>query len=104
VKCPACNGSGNGGRVHVNTGMNMATGRCSGYWKEESNCFRCDGSGDVPDSAPDWIAKGKQLRAERIMRGELLHDAAKRMGISTSELSAIEMGKKCLDQVKAGDL
>lgn len=92
--CPACNGTGDGGAVHVNTGFNERTGRCSGYWKQASECFRCSGKGIVPDEMIEWIRKGKELRKIRKDSGESLHDAAARLGIDICELSAIELGRK----------
>lgn len=92
--CPTCNGSGNGGPVHYNTGINKRTGMCGGYWKQYSDCFRCQSTGVVPDEMAQWIIDGKALRKIRVERGELLHEAAKRMSIESSELSAIEQGRK----------
>lgn len=92
--CPTCNGSGNCGPVHYNTGINKKTGMCSGYWKQESECFRCSSTGVVPDEMAQWIIEGKALRKVRVDSGESLYDAAKRIGVETAELSAIEQGRK----------
>jgi hypothetical protein len=95
MKCPSCKGSGDGGPCHYNTGINQRTGMCGGYWKDSSVCIRCNGSGEVPDEMADWMEIGKQLRQERIARGETLYDAAERLGTTSSELSAIEKGYRC---------
>ena len=93
MKCPTCNGSGEGGPVHVNTGFNSRTGRCKGYWIPQSCCPRCLGKGEVPAQMAQWIIDGKLLRKQRIDRNEMLHEAAARRGIDITVLSAMEQGK-----------
>lgn len=93
MECPDCKGTGEGGPVHVNTGYNRNTGRCDGYWKNKSDCFRCKGKGEVPDEMNEWVRQGKAMRKSRVESGELLSDAADRMGISSAELSAMECGR-----------
>jgi hypothetical protein len=88
MRCPTCNGTGNGGPVHrhkINGG---------GCWDRKSICPRCDGFGKVPDEMAEWIIVGNAMRKARIDRGESLGDAAQRIGISSSELSAFECGRK----------
>jgi hypothetical protein len=68
---------------------------CSGYWVANSECFTCGGSGDVPEEFIYWRATGALIGKQRRMRGETMMDAAERLGISTSELSSMERGRKC---------
>lgn len=92
IECPSCKGSGDGGPVHYNTGINPHTGMCSGYWKHNSECIRCKGTGIVPAEMAEWIIRGKKLRDERLARNETIYDAAIKAGITSSELSSIERG------------
>lgn len=91
--CPDCKGTGKCGPVHLNKGFNEQTGRCGGEWREAISCARCDGAGTVPDAVAEWITNGLAMRTARQVAGESLSAAAKRMGITVPQLSAIEHGR-----------
>lgn len=86
--CPSCNGK----KIiwgHCNTGPDSS----KHYWGE-IKCFRCKGSGQVTDEAKQWIANGAAMAKSRRDNNLTLIEAAKTLGISVSELSAIENGYK----------
>ena len=56
-------------------------------------CPRCHGSGDVPEEMLEWMKKGKELKQERLDRGVGLRKEAERLGVKSSELSAVEQGR-----------
>lgn len=86
MKCPDCSGEG---RVfaHINRGP---AGSSFGWL----NCIRCKATGVVPDEQAAWIEAGKRMRADRLSRDLSLFEEAKRLGIRSSELSAIERGMR----------
>ncbi len=88
MKCPLCKGTK---QIygHANTGPDSSKHR----W-EMQPCLTCKGTGEVDDDYHNRVAAGMQMRMERLARGESLYDAAIRMGISSSELSARETGRK----------
>lgn len=86
--CPGCNGA------KTFTGFVCRHKADGGYGSVETyNCHTCDGRGEITQEHHERIMVGRQMRDERIARDESLMEAAKRMGIKTSELSAIEHGK-----------
>jgi hypothetical protein len=84
--CQRCNGNGVVGPVHINRGDNPHT------W-EMIRCSSCGGSGYWSNHQAAAARDGEALRQERLARDESLREAAKRMGISPAELSAIEQGR-----------
>lgn len=78
MQCPTCDGSGKVDGLHF---LLMT-------------CYRCDGVGSVPDEMAQWVEDGKIYRLARQAKNETIGDAAKRLGISVPELSAIENGRK----------
>lgn len=86
--CPTCNGKGHN-FGHCNTGPDSS----QHYWGD-LKCFRCKGSGEVPDEMKQWIADGKAMVKARRDNGLTLIEAAKTLGISSAELSAMENGHK----------
>lgn len=54
-------------------------------------CKTCNGSGAVTQDAAARYHEGQTHRALRIGRGETLFAAAKRLGVSTPQLSAYEL-------------
>jgi hypothetical protein len=56
-------------------------------------CFRCGGSGNIPDEMGGWIKIGKQMRENRLKRDISLREEAKRLGILPSVLSQMENGR-----------
>jgi ribosome-binding protein aMBF1 (putative translation factor) len=85
--CPDCKGSGKTGLVHINRGDQPHE------WREGMPCWRCDGTGKIPDEMRDWMERGEVLRKARITREVSLRERAKELGISASELSAMERGR-----------
>gem|GEM_PF-3394527 len=85
--CPRCDGKKTS-IAHVNTGPDAKKHR----W-EERQCDTCKGLGEITQEHEARIARGKEMRNTRVARGESLLDAAKRQGITPSQLSAIELGK-----------
>ncbi len=55
-------------------------------------CRHCRATGKVPKEMPGWIARGKEIRAERIARRVTLRDEAKRLIMDVVALSDIERG------------
>ncbi len=86
--CPTCKGTGHVGPIHLNYG----NGR--GEWKDKVPCHRCGGSGIATPETLDWMARGKVLREARLASGETLGDAATRLGMIASAISAMEEGKR----------
>lgn len=83
--CPHCRGE-KGGVAHINTGPDRPH---EWGWLP---CSTCAGTGEVSDEHLARIERGNRVRAERLARDESLREAAKRMGITAAELSAIERG------------
>lgn len=59
----------------------------------EFPCFRCDGSGTVPDETTAWMAAGKAMGDDRRSRGNTLRKEAAERRMKVSELSAMERGR-----------
>lgn len=59
----------------------------------EFPCFRCGGSGTVPDETTAWMAAGKAMRDDRRSRGNTLRKEAAERRVEISELSAMERGR-----------
>ena len=57
------------------------------------DCHICNGHGEITDDHAERIAEGKRIREERFARGETLIMAAANLGISVSQLSALEHGR-----------
>jgi DnaJ-class molecular chaperone len=85
--CWYCEGKGSTGPVHVNRG------ELGGEWIETMSCRECGGTGQWTDDRAARFYEGQKIRALRIARGESIGEAAKRMGISPSGVSAIERGR-----------
>ncbi|WP_345840856.1 hypothetical protein [Shewanella algae] len=86
--CNDCNGKGVV-NAFVNTGLDS-----SQHYYGQTHCYRCNGTGSVPEEMTQWIEDGKRLRQERVQRGETLLMAANRQGLSIAQLSAIETGHR----------
>ncbi len=86
--CPDCDGQKQFTGFVCRYGPNGGRGSVETY-----NCHTCNGVGTITPEHATRIDAGKKLRAERLSRDESLMEAAKRMGIRPSELSAIEHGK-----------
>ncbi len=83
--CPTCKGEKRP-LAHVNPGPGRPH-----RW-ERLPCPTCKGAGEVDDEHLARIENGRQMRAERLARLEGLNEAAKRLGMTPAELSAIERG------------
>lgn len=91
IVCPLSQGK-KSLHAHVNYGFNPALGTCEHEWKDVT-CLTCEGTGTITEEHVQRIDKGKILRQERVASGELLFNAAKRLGLSSAQLSAIESGR-----------
>jgi hypothetical protein len=61
---------------------------------------------EIYSPGPNWSEMeyrqaGDQMRRERVARGEMLGAAAERYGITSAQLSAVELGRKSFCQVLA---
>lgn len=93
MKCIKCGGKGKS-VVHHNTGLDSS----GHYWKELS-CGFCSGTGDMSDEQFETIHNGIAQRKARQARGETLSEAASRMGICISSVSAVENGRRRMTDV-----
>ncbi len=87
ITCKRCDGAGQIGPIHVH----KADGKHE--WRESMPCPDCDGTGQWSAERLELYERGQRHRDHRIMRGESLREAAKRLGISPAQLSAFEQGK-----------
>ena len=86
LTCQRCDGHGVVGPVHVNRGDQAHT------W-EMIRCASCGGSGYWTPAQAVAARVGAEMRQERLARGESLLEAARRLGMSPAELSALEHGR-----------
>lgn len=84
--CPECKGSGKSGPAFVR----RSDGSCR---IEEINCTTCSGRKTMPDEYPQWREIGRRMMEDRRRRRVSLSDEARRRGMLSSELSAMEFGK-----------
>lgn len=87
LKCGSCDGSGKS-FAHINSTDPAQHGF---QW---INCMTCGGAGTISEAHAERIAKGRQMRDDRVKRGLSLREEADRLGISVVELSAIEWGRR----------
>lgn len=87
MECPTCKGEKRS-LAHLNTGLDSSKHR----W-EVIDCMTCQGTGQITPEHAKRIEEGKALRAKRLKSGELLYEAAARMGITPAQLSAMEQGR-----------
>lgn len=88
--CPACNGEpAKPMLAHFNTGLDSS----KHYFREiVMPCRVCDGAGTVTPHVLVRYFMGRKHREERVARNEALFHAAKRLGVSSAQLSAYEHG------------
>lgn len=86
LTCQRCNGLGIIGPVHINRGERPHT------W-EMMRCSSCGGSGYWSAQQAVAVREGEAMRKERLERDESLREAARRLGMSPAQLSAMEQGR-----------
>ncbi len=86
MECPDCDGGGKIIGLFV-----IRTGGGGGPCRE-FQCFRCGGSGAVPDEVAAWMVAGRKMRGDRRLRCNTLRKEADERGMKPSELSAMERG------------
>lgn len=86
--CPRCDGK-RGAHCFINRGEDIRTH--SVEWRD---CSTCGGTGTIDRRRAALIEQGQEMRNARVARRESLMEASRRMGISPSELSAIERGRQ----------
>lgn len=64
-------------------------------------CYRCNGTGALPERQRAWIELGRELRAQRIARHQSMLERARQLGIEVAEVSAMEQGR--LDPLRLCD-
>ena len=82
--CPACDGAGDFAALMNRDG--------EGHSAPVLRCALCGGSGRVRTATMAWHARGRALRDARRLRGDSNFDLAKRLGLRTSQVSAMESG------------
>lgn len=76
--CPDCGGRGRHRSVLGEDGI----------W-----CQLCSGARTVTQQQMEWWLRGREYYETRVTNGETLRVCAKRLGISTTELSHMERGR-----------
>ena len=84
-RCTACDGQ-KGGMAHVNRGDQPHT------W-EFIPCRICDGKGRITEEQRQRIITGQKLRADRLARDMSLYEEARRLGMTSVQLSDLECGR-----------
>lgn len=82
--CPYCKG-----KKQVFGHANYGDGR--GEYKFIP-CLFCHASGEVSDDHAQWIEEGQKRRADRLARGMTIYEEAEKLGITSADLSRIELG------------
>ncbi|MDH3360097.1 MAG: helix-turn-helix domain-containing protein [Desulfobulbaceae bacterium] len=85
--CPICEGKKKG-LAFLNRGEDYRT-----HTQQEIVCLTCNGQGTITTEMMNRINKGKELRKRRIAKRLTLRQAASKLGILPSQLSAIEHGR-----------
>lgn len=86
--CPDCKGSGQTGPVHIHWANKPHE------WRDSMTCLRCDGAGNITEEMADWIDRGREARDKRVARGLSMLEQARALGLSSSEVSAMEHGRR----------
>lgn len=89
IACPDCEGRGNVAAFVDGERDGVAYG----HFDHRARCLRCMGRGLVPAQALDWMSRGRALASLRRAKMESLNTAARRLGMSAVEMSAMENGK-----------
>lgn len=87
MKCARCKGTGDGGPAFVH----YADGVCR--HEEKTRCSDCRGTGEVSDEYPRRLQAGEQFRTRRQWLDLSLREAARRVGATPAEVSAVEHGR-----------
>lgn len=83
--CPSCDGR--------RTFAAFVDGPSGGRYEPAMPCSLCKGTGVVQPHVVAWMVTGRAHRGRRVNRGENLRECAVRLGITPSELSAMENGR-----------
>ena len=83
--CPECRGLGKYSAL-------VRTAR-EGCKPQVMQCWRCQGTGEIPAETASWTAAGEALRQSRLDRRLSVREEARRLGISPKELSEMEHGR-----------
>lgn len=83
ITCPNCGGQ------KISSGLVMRNGVCS---EDTIPCTLCQGEGTMPGEYLERLARGRELREERLVLGHSLNEAAHLIGINPAQLSAMEHG------------
>lgn len=86
ITCPSCNGS-----KKVNALVNY--GPSKGCVWEQVPCIICHGIGDLSEEEMHALEERNRIRQERIDRGESMHAAADRLGMTLREYNDYEHGR-----------
>ena len=81
TRCPVCNGTGK---------LSMVVMFASP--PQEVSCWFCKGGGSVSEEKAHLYTRGRIKKGERKERGVSLEDEARRLGITTKQLHALEHG------------
>lgn len=92
VICPNCAGRGSN-PAFVDTAK-------GGWFDPALRCSLCGGTGQISHQTARWLAVGRQHYTRRMARDESVRECARRMGISASELSAMEHGRADPERIK----
>ena len=82
--CPTC-----GGQQTIEALVNRGSKGCA---MEAIRCYRCKGTGEVPDVAEEWQRIGEFLRGDRLRRDRSQREEAKRLGLDVTLIGKMEAG------------
>lgn len=88
--CPECDGRGT---FAAFVDGHRPDGTAWGEFRPAVQCFLCGGAGKIPEEHLKWRAIGEAHRKARVKRMESIREAAERLGVSPSQLSAMEYGR-----------
>ena len=86
AECPRCQGRG--------PFMAFVTRADGTHTTQEMPCDFCTGTGDVTHEKAHAYTKGRELYRIRVTEGRSVFETAKLLGMSSSEYSGIEHGRR----------
>lgn len=95
LTCPACAGAGRVG-AHLSCLQQRRRRRRSHCGSVLVRCGRCAATGSLTAAGAALLATGQALRRDRLARGLLLHEEARRLGVPLNALAAAERGRAVL--------